>query len=91
MPPSPRTPQIIHKVIIDRARPTMPPGTPAALAQLAQDCWQHSPDARPRFEQVVVRLEALLAALLLAAPADACPPAPRQAQPAAPADLVTDF
>ncbi len=41
----------------------MPPGTPAALVQLAQDCWQHSPDARPTFEQVVARLEALQAQL----------------------------
>ena len=66
----------------------MPPGTPAALVQLAQDCWQHSPDARPSFEQVVARLEALQAALL-AAGADE--PGAHKAQPAAPAAMVTDF
>ncbi len=49
-------PQIIHKVIIEHARPTLPPEVPASLRLLAEDCWAHEQWRRPSFEQVAQRL-----------------------------------
>lgn len=41
-------------------RPDIPGHTPAALAQLIQECWQPLPASRPGFAQIVPRLEAML-------------------------------
>lgn len=51
--------QVIHKVVIEHKQPEMLYYIPAQLVQLAEDCWQHSADARPSFAQLVARLEAL--------------------------------
>jgi hypothetical protein len=50
-------PQVIHKVIIEHKRPELPVTLPYELTQLASDCWQHSADERPSFQQLVARLE----------------------------------
>lgn len=47
-------------MIIEHKRPELPPSTPPEIAQLAADCWHQSADARPSFEQVVVRLQQAL-------------------------------
>ncbi len=46
-------------MVIEHKRPEMPYDTPPQLVQLAEDCWQHSADARPSFAQLVARLEDL--------------------------------
>jgi hypothetical protein len=48
-------------VIIEHKRPQMPPGLPPAISQLAEECWQQAAEARPSFEQLVARLQVLLA------------------------------
>ena len=52
--------QIVHRVIVERARPEMPPEVPPSVARLAQDCWGRSPEGRPSFERVEARLRAML-------------------------------
>ncbi len=52
-------PQVIHKVVIEHKRPDLPYSVPTQVAQLAADCWQQNPDARPSFQQLVTRLEDL--------------------------------
>jgi hypothetical protein len=41
------------------ARPAFPPSVPAEYAALASACWALSPADRPRFDEVVERLQAL--------------------------------
>lgn len=37
--------------VVQRAlRPPVPPGTPPALAQLMQSCWEQDPALRPTFK-----------------------------------------
>jgi hypothetical protein len=62
-PPN-RALQIIHRVIIQQARPQLPDDVPEELRQLAEACWQSCPDSRPSFRQVAASLEALLAGLV---------------------------
>lgn len=49
-------PQIIHQVVYERQRPTMPPGTdaPRDLLELMRNTWAHDPDARPTFNAIVM-------------------------------------
>lgn len=38
-------------------RPPIPPGTPPALAELMQQCWQRRPEDRPSFDEAKVRMD----------------------------------
>lgn len=61
--------QVVKLVTDDRARPPVPadadlptptfPGLPDYVA-LMHDCWQHDPEARPKFGEVATRLRKLL-------------------------------
>ena len=61
--------QVVKLVTDDRARPPVPsgadlptppfPGQPAYV-QLMNDCWQHEPEKRPRFAEIITRLRSLL-------------------------------
>jgi len=63
--------QVVKLVTDDRTRPPVPagadlptppfPGQPAYV-QLMNDCWQHDPEKRPRFAEIITRLRALLLA-----------------------------
>jgi hypothetical protein len=52
--------EIIHKVVVDNARPHFPAGTEPRYVRLAKDCWAKSPQRRPTFEEVAARLEGLM-------------------------------
>lgn len=43
--------------------PSLPPSLPLWLSQLFQDMWKREPTERPSAKEVVVRLEAMQAAL----------------------------
>jgi serine/threonine protein kinase len=63
--------QVVKLVTDDKARPPIPdpadqptpgfPGLPAYIS-LMNDCWQHEPDKRPRFSEIITRLRSLLLA-----------------------------
>ena len=50
-------PQIIVGVSKEGLRPDIPPSCPPDFAQLMRDCWEQDPERRPRFAQVLERLE----------------------------------
>ncbi|GBF97927.1 hypothetical protein Rsub_10600 [Raphidocelis subcapitata] len=58
---------IIERVLHHGARPAFPPSAPAAYAALASACWAASPADRPRFDEIVERLQALAEAAAAAA------------------------
>ncbi|GAX83029.1 hypothetical protein CEUSTIGMA_g10456.t1 [Chlamydomonas eustigma] len=49
-----------HKVAREHLRPVFPPGCPSAYRNLAQSCWDYSPNKRPAFEEIVSNLQQLL-------------------------------
>ncbi|OWZ06860.1 TKL/DRK protein kinase [Phytophthora megakarya] len=50
---------IMNGVAGGNLRPTVPDGTPTALARLLEDCWTKKQDQRPTFNELVPRLEAM--------------------------------
>ena len=50
--------EIAYHVAEFGLRPTIPPGVPPVLAQLAQRCWDDDPRARPPFEEITRLLQA---------------------------------
>jgi serine/threonine protein kinase len=44
-----------------RERPAIPPDTPESLRTLMTACWDHEPQARPNFSEIVPRLEVIIA------------------------------
>uniref|UniRef100_A0A061RVN9 Kinase-like protein n=1 Tax=Tetraselmis sp. GSL018 TaxID=582737 RepID=A0A061RVN9_9CHLO len=50
----------MHRILHDRARPEFPPWVLPEIAELAQSCWQHEPEARPCDAAIVARVEELL-------------------------------
>ena len=52
-----------HQVAVRGVRPEFPAGAPREYAALARACWAARPEARPTFEAVLARLEAMRAAL----------------------------
>ena len=50
--------EIAYHVAEFGLRPTIPPGVPPVLAQLAQRCWDNDPRARPPFEEITRLLQA---------------------------------
>ncbi|KAI8466889.1 MAG: hypothetical protein J3K34DRAFT_460676 [Monoraphidium minutum] len=47
---------IVSRVHKQQLRPHLPSATPAGYRGLAQRCWAHDPDARPRLDEVVAEL-----------------------------------
>ncbi|KIZ05195.1 hypothetical protein MNEG_2761 [Monoraphidium neglectum] len=62
---------VIERVHKMGMRPRFPSTTPAAIAQLAQACWQQTPSQRPCFTDITEALEQLAADLADAAAAAA--------------------
>lgn len=52
--------EVIQKVVVQDVRPEFPKYVPEAVQQLAHDCWQRQPLKRPRFNEIVARLNILL-------------------------------
>ncbi|ETL82998.1 TKL/DRK protein kinase [Phytophthora nicotianae CJ01A1] len=50
---------IMNGVAGGNLRPTVPDGTPTALARLLEECWTKKQDQRPTFNELVPRLEAM--------------------------------
>lgn len=58
--------EVIHKVVVEHYRPMFPvsfSGIMLAYSTLAQDCWDHDPDVRPAFGEVLERLDEMVAEL----------------------------
>eukprot|EP00339_Tiarina_fusa_P017847 CAMPEP_0117010202 /NCGR_PEP_ID=MMETSP0472-20121206/9056_1 /TAXON_ID=693140 ORGANISM="Tiarina fusus, Strain LIS" /NCGR_SAMPLE_ID=MMETSP0472 /ASSEMBLY_ACC=CAM_ASM_000603 /LENGTH=398 /DNA_ID=CAMNT_0004712683 /DNA_START=255 /DNA_END=1447 /DNA_ORIENTATION=- len=49
--------EFTYAICQKRARPSIPPGTPASLARLMQQCWQHDPSKRPSFSVIIQDLD----------------------------------
>lgn len=50
-------PQIIAEVLVNDARPPIPPGVPEPLERLIRDSWAKDPDARPSFAEITKRFK----------------------------------
>jgi len=48
---------VVIKVIKDGYRPTIPTGTPPAIASLMRACWAADPGDRPTFSEIIARLD----------------------------------
>src|SRR3990167_9815224 len=46
-------------IICEGLRPNLPPGIPPALASLIVSCWDHQPNNRLSFDEIVEELDAL--------------------------------
>ncbi|KFM25782.1 Serine/threonine-protein kinase HT1 [Auxenochlorella protothecoides] len=55
--------QVFFCVLTEGYQPPIPDTCPPALASLIRDCLQREPSARPSFDSIVVRVEAMLADL----------------------------
>ena len=44
---------------LENARPPFPDGTPAAVVQLIETCWNQEPDMRMSFDEIVEELQVL--------------------------------
>ena len=53
--------KVIYAVAREKMRPKVPPGLPPEYVRLMKDCWAHNPDARPQFETILERIEAMSA------------------------------
>lgn len=53
--------KVIYAVAREKMRPKVPPGLPPEYVRLMKDCWAHHPDARPQFETILERIEAMSA------------------------------
>jgi serine/threonine protein kinase len=51
--------QIVFAVGNQHARPQINPHWPAAWVKLITDCWDEDPDARPSFDDILVRLQSI--------------------------------
>lgn len=51
--------QVSVAVVSQGLRPQIPLGTPAAISNLIQECWNTTPDIRPGFTEILQRLRAL--------------------------------
>ncbi len=57
------SPEIILKVVIAGKRPELPPTVPAALKELAAQCWAQEVHRRPTFQQLRQRFQEVLAVM----------------------------
>lgn len=48
----------IIKFVVEGNRPTPPAGCPAPVIKIMENCWQHNPESRPTFDEVVAAFEA---------------------------------
>ena len=47
----------LKQLILGGGRPPIPPSCPKFFAKLIQKCWDHNPDKRPSFQQLLHALE----------------------------------
>ena len=50
----------VHALVVDKARPDIPPDTLPALQELIKDCWDSNPNRRPPFQSIVKRLDHIM-------------------------------
>lgn len=51
---------VIHRIIHEDLRPTIPASCPPAFANLIRDCWHANPNTRPSFDTIAERLTSML-------------------------------
>ncbi|KAG2499268.1 hypothetical protein HYH03_002846 [Edaphochlamys debaryana] len=74
--------EVVHRVVVEGARPAFPRSTPQAWRELAAECWAQRAEERPSFEKVEQDLLEMAAAL-------APPPPPLQQQQLQPQFVVS--
>ncbi|WIA38873.1 hypothetical protein OEZ86_002148 [Tetradesmus obliquus] len=52
--------KVVEEVVLRGLRPCFPVGTPPGYASLAASCWHATAGARPTFQEVIARLQAML-------------------------------
>jgi hypothetical protein len=53
--------EIVFKVAVQNMRPTFPDDTPSVYRTLAEQCWATDANSRPPFDEIISRLDEMLA------------------------------